>query len=1104
MFLSDSRTDLPGDGATTGWISASSKAHGRISQHTDTDWYRTYLVAGVAYTLTMDADNLDAKLSLRDSAGVLLQSDTGLATFRRAGISYTPTVSGYYYLDAQAAGNVKSAGTYTLELESSQGDDQPATSESTSTLTLGQAGSGNIEMAGDADRHRVVLNAGQTYSFDLGGALSAVGQVRVVSESGRSEYAVGTNHVSYTPFYSGFFFVEVSGAATTNTGTYDVTVTAQASLSVPDVVLAEGDEGSRNMSFVISQPVAATDVTLRVATRDETAVAGRDYQALNTTVTIPAGVTSVTVTVPILGNTAFTPNRTFGLGVNVVGDSVVREARGFIVDDDASADLALPTDSMLGNQWYLYTTRVEQAWALATGKGVTVAVFDEGIDASHPDLAANVNLALGRDALTLANAGQPVAVYDAHGTMVAGVIGAARNGAGLVGVAYDAQLVSIYQSYDNGSQATLVNAFTYAKTVDVMNNSWGFSTAFVDYAPDSYFVPVFQAMQDAATLGRGGLGTVMVWSAGNSAEDGDDTNLHNFTNNRNVITVGATDYFGHAAPFTVPGASVLVCAPGGGGYEDGNSIFTTDRPGASGAVSGDSAFVDGTSFSAPLVSGVVALMLEVNPRLGLRDVQEILAYTARQVDIGSGVWDTNGAKDWNGGGLHYNAQAQIAGFGQVDALGAVRLAASWDSAPQVVTNVKELEMSLWVRQPIPDNNSTGLSNTITVRESFTVERVDVYVRALHPFIGDLTVTLTSPSGTQSVLLAHPDQGDDSPNGSAISDIYFTFDTVLHWGENAAGGWKLTVVDSQAEDVGSLDAWQINIVGKEANPNHRFVFTDEYATMLAADPARGVLSDSGNGQATLNAAALSGDCRIDLSRASTSTLGGAPLTIAAGTTIAKAIGGAGHDTLIASSQDSVLRGMGGNDTLVGGSGTDTAIFGANRGNYLVSQLVGSYTVAATTGTEGTDTLTSVERLQFADAKLALDTGITQSAGEAALLIGAVLPGQLVFDASKQALMGSVMSLFDSGYTPLQLSGAVLRLPIWDVLTGHAAPTHSDIANYLLTNVNGHAPEAATLQAATTALATETTQGTWLSSLMLSSAAQTHIDLVGVAQSGIVYV
>ena len=87
---------------------------GRISPHTDSDWFRTYLVAGATYTLTMDADNLDSKLSLRDAGGVLLKSDTGLADFYRAVISYTPTVSGYYYLDAQASGHTKSAGRYTL------------------------------------------------------------------------------------------------------------------------------------------------------------------------------------------------------------------------------------------------------------------------------------------------------------------------------------------------------------------------------------------------------------------------------------------------------------------------------------------------------------------------------------------------------------------------------------------------------------------------------------------------------------------------------------------------------------------------------------------------------------------------------------------------------------------------------------------------------------------------------------------------------------------------------------------------------------------------------------------------------------------------------
>ncbi|WP_152986643.1 S8 family serine peptidase, partial [Pseudovibrio sp. POLY-S9] len=58
----------------------------------------------------------------------------------------------------------------------------------------------------------------------------------------------------------------------------------------------------------------------------------------------------------------------------------------------------------------------------------------------------------------------------------------------------------------------------------------------------------------------------------------------------------------------------------------------------------------GTSFAAPIVSGVVALMLEANPLLGWRDVQEILALSAKQVDDPSTEWSTNGASTWNGGG----------------------------------------------------------------------------------------------------------------------------------------------------------------------------------------------------------------------------------------------------------------------------------------------------------------------------------------------------------------------------------------------------------------------------------------------------------------------
>ena len=74
---------------------------------------------------------------------------------------------------------------------------------------------------------------------------------------------------------------------------------------------------------------------------------------------------------------------------------------------------------------------------------------------------------------------------------------------------------------------------------------------------------------------------------------------------------------------------------------------------------------------------------------------------------------------------------------------------------------------------------------------------------------------------------------------------------------------------------------------------------------------------------------------------------------------------------------------------------------------------------------------MERIKFSDGAIALDVGATQSGGQTALLLGAVLPGKLAFDASKQALLGAAIDLFDQGYSLQTLSGAVMRLPIWDI-------------------------------------------------------------------------
>jgi hypothetical protein len=111
------------------------------------------------------------------------------------------------------------------------------------------------------------------------------------------------------------------------------------------------------------------------------------------------------------------------------------------------------------------------------------------------------------------------------------------------------------------------------------------------------------------------------------------------------------------------------------------------------------------------------------------------------------------------------------------------------------------------------------------------------------------------------------------------------------------------------------------------------------------------------------------------------------------------------------------------------------------------------------------------------------------------------------AAKKPLVGAVLDLFDQGYTLPILSGAVMRLDIWGLLAngGAASASNTQIANYLLTTVNGTAPDAVTLNAAVSALDSETgaAQGGFLWHLAESAQNQLQVNLVGLAQSGLEY-
>ena len=989
---------------------------GRIDWIGDSDWIGTTLTAGVQYQFDlMGSANdggltgltlADPWLALRNSAGVLLAANNDAGVGANARITYMPLVSGTYFLDAQDFG-IDATGSYKVIVN---------TSPVTGSISLGVPVNGVVDFAGDVDQYSVQLVAGVTYSITLTGStlvdplLEVLDSTSSVVDSDDDSGPGLDSLLSFTPSISGTYYLAARESGNSATGSYTISAAALPWVSIADAGVVEGDGGLTSLSFTLSLTSASSSPVSVLASTSgvSTASAGQDYLVVSSVVTFAPGQTTAVLIVPVVADQLFEPreallvNLSSALGVQIDDG----EARGFI-DDDDSPYLGLPTDPLLPVQWYLYDDtgiNVFPVWQDYDGSGVTVAVFDQGIDPLHPDLNDNLLVSLGRNARNMSSGGSPVGPGDNHGTAVAGTISAERNGEGIVGVAYGANLVSIYDPLLFSSMPLAIpNAYGYAAAFDILNDSWGFANGFASGTTwafyDDFAGPTFAAsglaLDRLARDGRGGLGTVVVQSAGNSFQLGDDTNLHNFQNSEFVVTVAATDYFGDVTSYSSPGASVLVAAPGGGSSDYLADIITTDRSAAMGYSAEDYYAISGTSFSAPIVSGVVALMLDANPALGYRDVQEILAYSASRVADAHHDWEYNGGSNWNGGGLHFDGLSHDLGFGLVDAHAAVRLAETWGSTSSTYSNRVQVSASSSPRKPIPDNSIQGAFDAIAINQALEVERVQVTLHVSHPWVGDLSVLLTSPSGTTSFLVWRPEQGALSSYGSSRDNINFTFTTVLSWGEGSVGTWGLGVSDWDSGLTGTLDSWTLNLIGKPASADDSYIYTDEFAESCGDEIARATLVDSG-GIDTINAAACTSALTLNLTAGAASWVDGRDFQIASGTVIEHAIGGDGNDSLFGNDVANELRGMRGNDTLIGGkgddllvggsgdddidggSGNDTLAFSGNYADYTISYNSANQRFTITDnvpGRDGADTASGVEFLQFADgthAAVAPDT------------------------------------------------------------------------------------------------------------------------------------
>lgn len=275
---------------------------------------------------------------------------------------------------------------------------------------------------------------------------------------------------------------------------------------------------------------------------------------------------------------------------------------------------AVNREPLAAQQWNLRMIGAPAAWDVTQGGGVKVAVIDSGVDATHPDLRGRVAAEI--DLLPEVT---PTPAQTQHGTRVASLIAAARNGVGMAGVAPAATILPVAALDETGvgDTSTVARGVIAAANAGakVINLSLG--------GPDAD--PV---LERACAYARA-KGAVVVAAGGNSFDDG---NLPQYpAAYPSVIAVAAVDSGGYPALFSNTGRYIDLAAPG-------EAVLSAVPGGGYGRQSG-------TSFSAPQVAGAAALVSATNPRLSATRITQLTVLTAQDdrsgdgadIDLGYGV-----------------------------------------------------------------------------------------------------------------------------------------------------------------------------------------------------------------------------------------------------------------------------------------------------------------------------------------------------------------------------------------------------------------------------------------------------------------------------------
>lgn len=460
-----------------------------------------------------------------------------------------------------------------------------------------------------------------------------------------------------------------------------------------------------------------------------------------------------------------------------------------------------PNDPNYSQQWGFSDAdagiRANQAWDVANGSGIIVAVLDTGIT-SHSDL--NANVVAGYDFISdtfVANDGNgrdsdpsdpgdfntdtsqcPSSNSSWHGTHVAGTVAAqTNNGKGVAGTAWGAKVMPVrvlgrcggYTSdiadaiiWASGGSVTGVPTLSAANRAHVINMSLGGGGA-------------CDTTTQNAINGAVSRGTTVVVAAGN---DNDDASRYSPASCNNVITVASVTSSSARSSFSNYGSRIDVSAPG-------SSILSTLNSGTRSPSTETYASYSGTSMASPHVAGVVALVQSRRKALGQAlytpaEVESLLKSTAYPLagscsgGCGAGIVDARAAVDAAGGG------------------GTTPPPPPPPSGTQTYTNTADY--------PTRDRGYVYSPITVSGRSGYAPRDTKVAVDVRHTYRGDLQIDLVAPDGSL-YRLKNSSSRDSADNVIGTATVNLS-------SEQMNGTWQLRVYDRYSGDSGYINSWSI--------------------------------------------------------------------------------------------------------------------------------------------------------------------------------------------------------------------------------------------------------------------------------------------------------